>query len=138
MPTAGGTWGDESMDRNGLDRIHICDLLVRCIVGINDEERVKRQDVVLNVTLFADLRKPCASDDIADTIDYKKLKLALVEMVENSEYFLIERLADEAARICLGDSRVEAVRVRLDKPGALRFARTVSVEIERTRSDYAV
>ncbi|MCK5804387.1 MAG: dihydroneopterin aldolase [Lentisphaeria bacterium] len=119
------------------DHIIIEDLLLRCIVGINPEERVKEQDVVLNISLHADLHQAAQTDDIADTIDYKKLKVEIRGFVEASSFFLIEKLASEVARICLKRPQVERVIVRLDKPGALRFARSVAVEIDRCREDFA-
>jgi FolB domain-containing protein len=117
-----------------LDAIHIHDLLVRCIVGINDDERTKKQDVVINLTLWADLRRAGRSDDIADTVDYKTIKTSVIQLVEGSNYYLVEKLAEEIAAICLGESLVERVRVRVEKPGALRFARSVGVDILRARS----
>ena len=121
------------MTDSARDRIHIRDLNARCIIGINEDERVNEQDVYLNITMHADLSKPCASDAIEDTIDYKSIKKQVFEMVEASSYFLIERLADEVSRICLRDDRVVRVDVSVDKPGALRFARSVAVEISRSR-----
>ena len=120
-----------------LDRIHIADLLVRCIVGTNPEERAKPQDVVINVTLHADLRAAGRSDRIEDTVDYRSLKQRIVEMVEASHFFLVEALAEAISDVCLSDPRVLKARVRVEKPTALRFARTVGVEIERERSDHA-
>ena len=113
------------------DRIHIRDLLLRCIIGLNPEERAKAQDVLINITLAVDLAASGASDRIADTVDYKALKQQVVAMVEDSSFHLIERLAEEIARICLAFPGVERARVLVDKPGALRFARSVAVEIER-------
>jgi len=120
-----------------LDRIHIADLLVRCIVGTNPGERAKPQDVVINITLHADLRAACRSDRIEDTVDYRSLKQRIVEMVEASHFFLVEALAEAISDVCLSDPRVRKARVRVEKPTALRFARTVGVEIERERSDHA-
>ncbi len=117
-----------------LDQIHIRDLTCRCIVGINPEERTNLQDVIINLTLHADLREACATDRIDDTIDYKSVKMAVLAMVEESSYYLVERLAERIAEVCLQDTRVEAVRVSVDKPGALRFARSVAVEIFRERA----
>lgn len=114
-----------------LDRIHIRDLLARCIVGIYPEERENLQEVHLNITMYADLRAAGASDDINDTVNYKDIKKRLLTMVEHSNFFLIERMAEESARICLEDLRVRRVDVTVDKPGALRFARSVAVEITR-------
>ena len=120
-----------------MDKILIEDLLLRCIVGVNPEEREKEQDVNLCIMLFLDLRAAGRSDAMADTVDYKALKVRIRHFVEASSFFLIEKLAAEVARICLDDSRVERVVVRLEKPGALRFARTVAVEIERSPADFA-
>jgi FolB domain-containing protein len=121
------------VDERELDKIHIRDLTLRCIVGINDDERTKKQDVTINIALEADLFSARMSDDIKDTIDYKAVKQRVVTMVEESSYFLVERLAERIAELCLDDSKVERVRVTVEKPGALRFARTVAVEIVKSR-----
>ena len=122
------------MSEHELDRIYIRDLTVRCIVGINEEERVNKQDVIINVTLSADLRKPGVTDRLEDTIDYKALKKRILKLVEGSSYFLIERLAQAIAGACLEEAPVQRVQVTIDKPGALRFARSVAVEITRDRA----
>ncbi len=119
------------------DKIHIRDLHARCIVGIYPEEREKAQEVELNITLYTDLCAAGHSDDIADTVDYKQVKLDVLELVERSNFYLVERLAQAVADLCLKAPRVTAVTVTLDKPGALRFARSVAVEITRSRQDGA-
>lgn len=116
-----------------MDKIHIRDLLVRCIVGIYPDERREKQDVIVNIVLHADLRKAGESDDIDDTVNYKTIKKEVLAMVQQSEYFLLEKLAEQIAGIALKDSKVQRVDVSIDKPGALRFARSVAVEISRTR-----
>lgn len=120
-----------------MDKIHIRGLRCRCIVGIFPEERTKTQDVEINLTLFADLRSACRSDCIEDTIDYKRVKDDVVALVERSSFMLIERLAEAVADVCLAQSRVRRVQVTVDKPGALRFAQSVAVEIVRERADNA-
>lgn len=117
----------------GLDRIYIRDLVLRCIIGINPHERDNRQDVIINIVLHADLRDAGASDRIEDTVNYKTIKDRVVEMVEKSQFYLVERLARQIADICLSEPRVRRVEVTLDKPGALRFARSVAVQITRER-----
>ncbi|MCC6797447.1 MAG: dihydroneopterin aldolase [Candidatus Hydrogenedentes bacterium] len=117
-----------------LDRIYIRDLATRCIVGINPDERVNKQEVIINIVLETDLSKAGASDNIDDTVDYKRIKQSVLELVEKSEFLLIERLSDAIAQICLREPRVHTVQVTLDKPGALRFARSVAVEITRKRN----
>lgn len=121
------------MAADSLDSIHIRQLRLRCIIGINPEERQKKQDVEVNITLYADLSQAAATDNIDDTVDYKSIKLQVVELVEGSSFFLIERLAQRVADICLADPKVRRARVVIEKPGALRFARTVGVEIVRER-----
>lgn len=115
------------------DVIQITDLLLRTIIGINEEERRKRQDVLINITLYADTRAAGQSDDIDDAVNYRTLTKQVINMVEASSFFLVEKLAAEIAAICLADPRVERARVRVEKPGALRFARSVGIEIERAR-----
>ena len=119
---------------DSLDRIHIRDLQLRCIIGTNEDERVKKQDVIVSVTMYADLRKACRTDRIEDTVDYKSIKQNVVAMVEKSDFFLIETLARHIADLCLEHELVQRVTVSVDKPGALRFARSVAIEIERYRS----
>ena len=119
------------------DRIHIRELAVRCIIGIFPEERREKQDVIISVTLECDCRPAARSDDIRDAVDYKKIKRAILKMVEASEFQLIETLAERIAGICLADRKVVSARVSVDKPNALRFARSVGVEIERRRSNAA-
>ncbi len=118
---------------NPLDQIHIRDLGFRCIIGIYEDERREKQDVVINLTLWADLRQACVSDNISDTVDYKALKKRILAMVETSQFFLVEALAQAIADICLSNERVQQVKVLVEKPTALRFARTVGVEILRNR-----
>ena len=79
------------------------------------------------------MRKAGESDDIDDTVNYKTIKKEALAMVQQSEYFLLEKLAEQIAGIALKDSKVQRVDVSIDKPGALRFARSVAVEISRTR-----
>jgi FolB domain-containing protein len=116
-----------------VDRILISDLAVRCIIGMNEWERQKRQDVVINLAISADLRKAGKSDRFEDTVDYASIKKRIVSMAEQSQFYLLEAMAEAIAEICLDNPGVTEVQVRVDKPGALRFARSVAVEITRER-----
>jgi len=118
-----------------LDQIHIKDLLVRAIIGINDEERINRQDVIINLTLFADTRPAAASDDIAHAVNYRTIAKNVIDFAESSQFLLVEKLAEEIARLCFQESGVERVIVTVEKPTALRFARTVGITIDRSRAD---
>jgi len=121
-----------------LDQILIRDLQFRCIVGIDPEERRDKQDITAQITLDVDLRKACRTDAIEDTVDYRTLKKDVLHMAENSQFYLIEALAQSVADICLARDRVARVEVVVEKPGALRFARTVAVRIVRTPAERAV
>lgn len=114
-----------------MDKIYIRDLALRCIIGLYPEEREKKQDVLINATLITDLRAAGQSDDLSDTVDYKAIKVNILDFVEHSRFQLIESLADGIAEICLKDPRVQSATVTIDKPGALRFCKSVAVEITR-------
>ena len=121
------------MLRMTTDRIHIRDLALRCVIGLYPEERREKQDIIINIALEADLAAAAASDQIADTVDYKALKKKVLALVETSSFNLIETLADRIAQLALEEARVRRATVTVDKPGALRFARSVAVEVTRGR-----
>jgi dihydroneopterin aldolase/D-erythro-7,8-dihydroneopterin triphosphate epimerase len=110
---------------------------MRGILGINPEERTNRQDIVVNVIMWADTRPAALSDDIGDAVNYRTVAKAIIEHVEAGQPLLVERLVEEIAGICFRtDARVEAVEVSVEKPGALRFARSVGVSIFRSRDEF--
>ncbi|MCA9115904.1 MAG: dihydroneopterin aldolase [Planctomycetaceae bacterium] len=117
------------------DVILIRDLLLRAIIGINDDERRNRQDVLINIRMRTDTRTAAASDQIEDAVNYRTIAKNVIELVENSSFLLVEKLAGEVAALCLQDERVNSVQVTVEKPTALRFAASVGITIERTRSD---
>jgi FolB domain-containing protein len=117
----------------GLDRIFIRDLTIRCIVGVDEQERREKQDILVHITLHADLRRAGRTDALEDTIDYRALKQRILQLAEGSRFRLIEALSQSIADECLRDERIERVEVAVEKPGALRFARSVGVEIVRDR-----
>ena len=96
-----------------MDRIRICDLRVRCILGINQDERHEKQDVVINLTIHADLRTAGKSDQLEDTVDYRALKKRILVMVEGSRYRLVEALAAGLALQFFGAPALVVTPVRL-------------------------
>lgn len=107
--------------------IRIKNLRLRTIIGVNEWERTQAQEVVVNVEMEFDGTAAAGSDDLADTIDYKSLKRRIMERVEASSFFLLEKLASEILRIVTAEPRVIRATVEVDKPAALRFADSVSV-----------
>jgi FolB domain-containing protein len=118
-----------------LDAIHIDDLLLRTIIGINPEERENLQDVIINLTCYTDTRRAGQTDRIEDTLNYRSVTKRIIDHVERSRYQLVEALAANIAQLVLAEYDIERVRVRVEKPGAVRFARSVGVEIVRDRAD---
>lgn len=118
-----------------MDKIVIKDLLLRGIIGINEDERVNEQDILINLVLFTDTSRAAVSDDIADAVNYRSLTKRIIEHVENSSDYLVEKLVNDIARIILTEFDVERAIVKVEKPGALRFARSAGVEIDRTKAD---
>lgn len=119
-----------------MDKIIVEDLLVRSIVGINPDERVNKQDILINMVLFVDIRDAGKTDDINASVNYKSVTKRVVQHVEESSDLLVEKLATDIARLVLTEFPVKRVRVRVEKPGALRFAKSVGIEIERTLQDF--
>lgn len=117
-----------------MARIFIRDLLARCVIGVSPEERREKQDVVINVALTTEVSAAAASDRFEEAVDYRGLKKRIFTMVEGSEFHLLETLTDRVAELCLEDPRVEEAQVTVEKPSALRFARSVGVEIVKRRS----
>ena len=120
-----------------MDKVIIKDLLVRAILGINPDERVKKQDILINIVMYADIRRAAETDDIEDAVNYKSITKRVIEHVEEGSDFLVERLVSDLARLIVTELGVERVMVRVEKPGALRFAESVGIEIERTQADFA-
>ncbi|MDY0288265.1 MAG: dihydroneopterin aldolase [Sphaerochaeta sp.] len=118
-----------------MDQIFIKNLVARGIVGVNDWERDKAQEIVINVVLFADLHDAGKSDDIADSVNYRTVSKKLLHHVETTRRYTVEALATDLARLCLEEERVQRVRILLEKPGAVRFSSSVGVELERSRDD---
>lgn len=116
-----------------MDQVFIKDLLVRGIIGINDWEREKPQDILINIVLYADLTKAGEMDDISHSINYRTISKKAQARVETAKRLTVEALAADIANICLEDPGVLKVRVKVEKPNAVRFARSVGVEVERTR-----
>lgn len=109
------------------------DLAARCVIGDNPEERRARQDVILQLRLGYEGLAAGRSDRLADALDYRAVKKRVVEHVEASSFHMLEALAESVAELCLAQPRVREVTVTVDKPGALRFARSVAVEITRAQ-----
>jgi FolB domain-containing protein len=118
-----------------MDKIIIKNLLARGIIGVNDWERRRAQNILINVTLFTDTRRAGATDDIADCVDYSQMTKKLFAHAESVNRLTVEALANDLAGLCLEEKNVQKVIIRVEKPGAVRFAESVGVEIERSRDE---
>lgn len=114
-------------------KITIKNLLLRTIIGLNDWERTKKQDVLLNLNITVADEKACFTDNINDSLDYKKLTKKIIQDVESVNFFLIEKLAGFVMDIIFENDMVAYASVEVGKPHALRFSESVSILLERTR-----
>ena len=119
------------------DRIFLHGLSAECIIGFIDWERRVRQTVVLDIEMPVDCRAASRTDEVADTLDYKKVAKRVLAFIEASEFRLVETLAHRVALLILEEFALAWVRISLNKPGAIRSSRDVGVVIERTRADLA-
>lgn len=118
-----------------MDIIFLHDLKVETVIGLWDWERKIRQTVVINLEMASDIRKAAASDGVEDTLNYKSVAKRVEQFVADSEFQLVETMAEGIAGIVNDEFGVPWVRVRVSKPGAIRGARDVGVLIERSRAD---
>lgn len=116
-----------------MDKIFINQLLVRGIIGINDDEREKPQDILISIELFLDLHKAGQTDDIAHSINYRHVVNKVMKHAEIIGRYTVEALAEDIAGICLEFQDVTKTIVRIEKPAAARFADSIGIEIERSR-----
>jgi len=119
--------------KKAIATIRITDLKVRTIIGINPWERKTKQDVMINIALDVDAGRAVRSDDITDAVDYKTITKKIIAAVKNSDFFLLEKLTDMVLRLVMTNPKVIRASVRVDKPRALRFAKSVSVELHASR-----
>jgi 7,8-dihydroneopterin aldolase/epimerase/oxygenase len=117
------------------DCILLHGLSAECIIGFIDWERRVPQTVVIDLEVPCDCRRAAVSDDVADTVDYKKLAKRVLAWVQASEFHLIETLAQRLALMLLQEFPIAWIRIRVGKPGAIRHSRDVAVSVERTRAD---
>jgi len=116
-----------------MDQIIIKDLLARGVIGIQPRERERAQDILINATIFTDIRRAAETDAIEDCVDYSQMAKKLLMHAESAGRFTVEALVSDLANICLREPGVRGVHIRVEKPGAVRFSRSVGVEIERLR-----
>ncbi|HTV78977.1 MAG TPA: dihydroneopterin aldolase [Steroidobacteraceae bacterium] len=119
------------------DRIFLRELAVECIIGFLDWERLVKQTVYLDIEVPVDCRRAALTDDVAQTLDYKRLSKVVLAFVGASEFKLVETLADRTAKLILTEFEIPWVKLTINKRGAIRASRDVGVCIERTRADLA-
>ena len=114
-----------------MDIVYIRDLRIETIIGIYQWEREVKQTVSFDLEMAHDIRKAAATDDIAFALNYKSIAKRLIKFIEESEFLLVERMAEEVAGIVMNEFNVPWLRVRVSKPGALRGSQDVGIVIER-------
>jgi dihydroneopterin aldolase len=115
----------------GMDIIFLHDLTIETIIGIYDWERKEKQSVILDLDMAADIPRAASTDSIDDTLNYKAVAKRLIEYVGESDFQLVETLAERVAEIVLNEFDVKWLRLRVNKKGAVRYAGDVGVVIER-------
>lgn len=118
-----------------MDTIFLNDMRVETIVGVRDWERQIRQTVSIDLKMGADIRIAAASDSIDATLDYKLVAKRVQQFVSESSFRLVETLAEKIAELVLAEFDVPWIEVRVNKPGAIRGARDVGVNIRRGKDE---
>lgn len=118
-----------------MDKVIIKNLLARGIIGVNDWERKRAQNILINITMFTDTRRAAQTDHLDDCVNYSTVSKKVFAHAETVNRLTVEALANDLAKLCLEEKGVQRVIVRVEKPGAVRFAESVGVEIERSRDE---
>lgn len=114
------------------DTIFIRELKIPCLIGIFDWERKKKQIVSIDLEFPSAILKPAKSDNIRDAADYKKIAKRTIDYVSSSKFYLIEALIENLAQVLLKEFKLKEITLQVEKPGAIRGARTVGIRITRT------
>ena len=114
-----------------MDIIFLGGLEIETIIGIYDWERETKQTVALDIEMAFDIQKAAETDDILYTLDYKTVSKRIISYVEESNFFLVEKLISEIANIIINEFNVPWVKITLNKKGAIRGASDVGIIIER-------
>ncbi|WP_105253441.1 dihydroneopterin triphosphate 2'-epimerase [Pseudoalteromonas sp. T1lg75] len=113
--------------------INVTNLRLRTYIGFNPEEREKKQDVVINLEIHYPADKACEQDEVAQALNYKTITKAVIEVVEQGHFLLLEKLVAEILALCHSHPSVHYAKARVDKPHALRFADSVSLTLDWQR-----
>lgn len=116
-----------------MDKIIIKNLVARGIIGLNDWEREKPQEILINIVVYTDIKQAAETDDITFSVNYRTIAKKAQAHAETAARISVEALAEDIAQLCLQEPHAQKVLVRIEKPGAVRFAESVGVEIKRSR-----
>jgi dihydroneopterin aldolase len=119
-----------------MDKIFLRELQVEAVIGIWEWERRVKQTVSIDLEMETDARRAAAADAVNSTLNYRDVAKRVVELVAESEFELVESLAEAIARVVVREFGVGWIRVAVAKPGAIRGSRTVGISIERTGEDF--
>ncbi|MEN6571985.1 MAG: dihydroneopterin aldolase [Anaerolineaceae bacterium] len=116
-----------------MDEIFIKDLLIRGVIGITEREREQPQDILVNITVFADSTHAGLTDDLNASVNYRTIAKKTLAYVEQAKRYTVEALAADIMKLVLEESNVLGAKVKVEKPGAVRFSRSVGIEITRMK-----
>ena len=114
-----------------MDIIFLHGIEANCVVGVWEWEKQITQKIIVDLEVSADIAKSAASDELSDTLNYKAVAEAVIKMLEESRFQLIETMAEEVAKLVMNDFSVAWIKVRINKGGAVKHVRNVGVQIER-------
>ena len=114
-----------------MDRIFLSEMKIETTGGIWEWEKRIKQQVIIDIEMSADIKKAAASDQIEDTLNYKAVAKSVRKLVEESSFQLVETMAEKISELVIGEHNVSWVRVKVNKPGAIRGSKGVGIIIER-------
>ena len=123
--------------RDQIAKIHIRDLRLRTYIGINDDEKKNKQDVIINIRIHYHAERAVSFNVINEALNYRTITKKVIRHVESNRFLLLERMTDEVLSLVMEYPQVMWADVIIDKPHALRFSDSVSIALSARREGYA-
>ena len=124
-------------NKNSIRRnVFIKDFIINEIIGIHEHEKIKKQKIVFNIIIDVDQNTIANENDIKSVVDYEKITNKLKNLAKNKQYNFLESLAEDSFDEIFKDKRINSVKVKIEKPDAIKNAGSVGIEVFKTRKDY--
>ena len=124
-------------NNNSIKRtVFIKNFIIKEIIGIHEHEKIKKQKIKFNIVLDVNQSSVPDEKNIKSIVDYEKITNKLENLTRSKKYNFLESLAEDSFKEIFADERIKSVTIKIEKPEAIKNAKSVGVEVFKTRKDY--